>query len=143
LVDHASFALAQLGTNARTAGDAAQAEEHFRGALAMADAASASWPAAHARVLLARVLEEAGDMGTAEALYRSVVEWSETPRTRLVRESLFLVLAGSPAAEALLGLSRLAAARGDDSAGSPQGAAATIGERDRASPDVIRGAVPT
>jgi hypothetical protein len=62
----------------------------------MAEAASKSRLAAHARVQLARVLEAAGDADTAETLYGSVVEWSQTPRPRQVRELLFVVLAGSP-----------------------------------------------
>jgi len=94
-------------------------------------------------VLLARVLEATGDLNKAETVYRSVVEWSQTPRPRHVRESLFFVLAGSPGREALRGLARLAAARGlDASSGRPAGAA-RMGERDRASPDGLRGAIAT
>jgi hypothetical protein len=76
--------------------DTRQAEELCRRALAMAEAASTSRLAAHARVQLARVLEAAGDADIAETLYGSVVEWSQTPRPRQVRELLFVVLAGSP-----------------------------------------------
>jgi hypothetical protein len=94
--DHASFALAQLGSNPLARGDTYQAEELCRRALAMAEAASGPWLAAHARVQLARVQERAGDTDTAETLYRRVVEWSQTPRPRQVRESLFVGLAGSP-----------------------------------------------
>ena len=68
--DHATFALARLGSNALERGDTRRAEELFRQALAMAEAASTSWLAAHARVQLARVLEAAGDADTAETLYR-------------------------------------------------------------------------
>jgi tetratricopeptide (TPR) repeat protein len=142
-LDHAAFALAQLGANAYAAGDTARAEELSRRALAMAEANSTPWLAAHARVLLARVLEATGDLNTADTVYRSVVEWSQTPRPRHVRESLFLVLAGSPGREALRGVARLAAACGDDASGSRQVGAATTGERDRASPDGIRGAIAT
>jgi hypothetical protein len=100
-----------------------------------------SWLAAHARVQLARVLAAAGDTDIPETLYRSVVEWSETPRPRQVRESLFVVLAGSPGAAALRGLARLAAARGDDAAADHLHArAAAIAERDHASHDTPRGA---
>jgi hypothetical protein len=68
------------------------------------------------------------------------VTWSQTPRPRQVRESLFVVLAGSPGT-ALLGLARLAAAPGDDdAANNPQAHAAAIAERDRASPDAPQGA---
>jgi hypothetical protein len=49
-----------------------QAEELCRRALAMAEAASTSRLAAHARVKLARVLEAAGDADTAETLDRRV-----------------------------------------------------------------------
>jgi hypothetical protein len=62
----------------------------------MAEAPSKSRLAAHARLQLARVHEAAGDADTAEALYRSVAEWSQTPRLRQVRELLYVVLAGSP-----------------------------------------------
>jgi hypothetical protein len=82
----------------------------------MAEAASTSRLAAHARVELARVLEAAGDADTAETLYGSVVEWLQASRPRQVRELIFVVLAGSPWGAALWGLGRLAAARGDDDA---------------------------
>jgi hypothetical protein len=78
------------------AGTRARPRVLCRRALAMAEAASKSRLAAHARVQLARVLEAAGDADTAETLYGSVVEWSQTPRPRQVRELLFVVLAGSP-----------------------------------------------
>ena len=66
----------------------------------------------------------AGDAQTAERLYREVLEWSQTQRPHQARESLFVALAGSPAAAALRGLAELAEARGDtaaadDSAGAP------------------------
>jgi predicted ATPase/DNA-binding SARP family transcriptional activator len=139
--DHASFALARLGSNAFSSGDLHHAEEFSKRALAAAEAASTPWLAAHARVQLARVLEAAGDADTAETLYRSVVEWSQTPRPRQVRESLFVGLAGSPGAAALRGLARLAAARGDGEAADDLHArAAAMAERDRASPDALRGA---
>ena len=139
--DHASFALAQLGSIALERGDTRLAEELCRQVLAMAEAASTSWLAAHARMQLARVLEAAGDADTAEMLYRTVVEWSQTPRPRQARESLFVVLAGSPGAAALRGMARLAGARGDDAAADDlQGRAGAMAERDRASPDALRGA---
>lgn len=86
------------------------AEELFRRSLATAEAARAPWFAAHARANLARVLAAAGD---AESLYQNVLEWSRTPRPRQARDSLNIALAGSPAANALLGLAELADARGD------------------------------
>ena len=139
--DHASFALAQLGSNALARGDTHQAEELCRRALAMAEAASTPWLAAHARVQLAHVQERAGDTDTAETLYRKVVEWSQTPRPRQVRESLFVRHAASPGAAALHGLARLAAVRGhDDAAEDLQARAAVTAERDRASPDLQQGA---
>ena len=66
-VDHVSFALARLGANALARGDPGQAEELCRRALAMAEAASTSRLAAHARVQLARVLEAAGAAGREAA----------------------------------------------------------------------------
>jgi hypothetical protein len=48
--------------------DTRQAEELCRRALAMAEAASTSRLATHARVQLARVLEAAGDADIAETL---------------------------------------------------------------------------
>jgi predicted ATPase/DNA-binding SARP family transcriptional activator len=137
--DHVCFALVRLGSNALARGDTGQAEEFCRRALAMAEAASKSRLAAHARVQLARVHEAAADADTADTLYRSVVEWSQAPRPRQVRELLFVVLAGSPGAAALGGLARLAAARGDDDAANDlQARAAAMAARDRASPDALR-----
>jgi predicted ATPase/DNA-binding SARP family transcriptional activator len=142
--DHISFALVRLGSTALARGDTGQAEALCRRALAMAEAASTSRLAAHARVELARVLEAAGDTDTAQTLYHSVVEWSETPRPRHVRELLFVVLAGSPGAAALRGLARRAAARGDDDAADDlQARAAAMAARDRASPDALQGAAVT
>jgi hypothetical protein len=140
--DHVSFALAQLGSDALTRGDTRQAEELCRQALVTAEAASASWLAAHARVQLAHALEAAGDADSAETLYGTVVEWSsQTPRPRQVRESLFVELGGSPGAAALRGLAQLTAARGDgDAADDLQVRAAAMAERDRASPAALRGA---
>jgi hypothetical protein len=139
--DHVSFAMAQLGSDALTRGDTPQAEELCRQALVTAEAASASWLAAHARVQLAQALEAAGDADSAETLYGTVVEWSQTPRPRQVRESLFVELGGSPGAAALRGLAQLTAARGDgDAADDLQARAAAMAERDRASPAALRGA---
>jgi predicted ATPase/DNA-binding SARP family transcriptional activator len=140
--DHVSFALAQLGSDALTRGDTRQAEELCRQALVTAEAASASWLAAHARVQLAQALEAAGDADSAETLYGTVVEWSsQTPRPRQVRESLFVELGGSPGAAALRGLAQLTAARGDcDAADDLQARAAAMAERDRAAPTALRGA---
>jgi tetratricopeptide (TPR) repeat protein len=140
--DHVSFALAQLGSDALTRGDTRQAEELCRQALVTAEAASASWLAAHARVQLAQALEAAGDADSAETLYGTVVEWSsQTPRPRQARESLFVELGGSPGAAALRGLAQITAARGDgDAADDLQARAAAMAERDRASPAALRGA---
>ena len=67
------------------------------------------------------------------------MKWSQTPRPRQVRESLFVVLAGSPGAAALRGLARLAAACGDDEAANDlQARAAAMAARDRASPDALQ-----
>ena len=114
--DHASFALAGLGSVAVASGNLDEAEAHYRRALAVAEAASASWLVAHAKVGLAQVLAEAGDAESATSLYRSVIAWSEEPRQRASREALFIALVGSPATTALVGLAELADARGDRSA---------------------------
>ena len=106
-VDHAAFALAGLGWNAFASGDLRKAEELERQALAAAEAARSPWTAAHARVRLARVLATAGDADTAEALYRDVLEWSDTQRPHGARESLFLALAEDPGAAARAGLDDL------------------------------------
>jgi predicted ATPase/DNA-binding SARP family transcriptional activator len=116
LPDHAAFALARLGSNARAGGDLVQAEELERRALVTAEAAQSAWVAAHARVELALVLAADGDVDTAERLYRNVLEWSEVERPRQAREVLFVTLAGSPGAAALLGLAEIADARGDGAA---------------------------
>jgi hypothetical protein len=111
--DHAAFALCALGSNAFAGGDLHEAEELQRQALAAADAADATWVAAHARVQLGRIAAATGDADTAESLYRRVLDWSQLQRPHQARESLFVALAGSPATAALLGLAEIAEARGD------------------------------
>jgi predicted ATPase/DNA-binding SARP family transcriptional activator len=111
--EHASFALTGLGSVACVNGNLDEAEAHSRRALAVAEAASASWLVAHAKAWLARALEAAGDRESAERLYRAVVAWSEEARPRMAREALFVALAGSPGTRALLGLAEIAEARGD------------------------------
>jgi tetratricopeptide (TPR) repeat protein len=105
--DHAAFALAGLGWVAFAGGDLRNAEELERRALAAAEAARSPWTAAHARVRLARVLVAAGAADTAEELYRDVLEWSDMPRPREARESLFLTLAEDPGTAARAGLDDL------------------------------------
>ena len=107
--DHAAFALAGLGANALASGDLREAEELEGQALATAEAAEASWVAAHARVQLGRIAAASGDADGAERLYREVLEWSQLQRPHQARESLFLALAGSPATAARRGLEEIAA----------------------------------
>jgi predicted ATPase/DNA-binding SARP family transcriptional activator len=114
--EHASFALAGLGSTARATGDLHEAEELQRQALATAEAAQAPWTAAHARIQLARIAAGRGDTHTAERQYRQVLERSQTQRPRQAREILILALAEPPATAALLGLAELADARGDTAA---------------------------
>jgi predicted ATPase len=114
--EHASFALTGLGSIAFAHGDFGEAEARYRRALAVADDASASWLVADAKARLAQVRAAAGDPEGAERLYRDVVVWSEEPRRHEAREALFIALAGSPAARALLGLAELADAVGDSEA---------------------------
>jgi tetratricopeptide (TPR) repeat protein len=111
--DHCSFAFAGLGSIALASGDLHDAEALARRALVAAEAARALWAAAHARVLLGRVLSVTGDQDSAERLYRTVVEWSERKRPHQARETLFLALAGSPGAAALAELAELADAQGE------------------------------
>jgi predicted ATPase/DNA-binding SARP family transcriptional activator len=111
--DHAAFALSALGSNAFAGGDLREAEELQRQALATADAADATWVAAHARVQLGRIAAATGDADTAESLYRRVLEWSQLQRPHQARESLFVARAGTPATAALLGLAEIAEDRGD------------------------------
>jgi tetratricopeptide (TPR) repeat protein len=99
--DHAAFALSGLGSLAFSDGDLPAAEELQRQALVTAETAGATWTAAHARIGLARVLAAGGDGDAAETLYRDVRAWSELHRPHRARESLFLLLAGDPAAAAL------------------------------------------
>jgi tetratricopeptide (TPR) repeat protein len=106
--DHAAFALAALGSAALAGGDVEEAEELERRALAVAEAANAAWVAAHVRVQLGRIAAAAGDTETAGGLYREVLEWSHAQRPHGPRESLFLALAGSPAASAERALAELA-----------------------------------
>jgi hypothetical protein len=110
--DHGAFALARLGAHALASGGLREAEQLFRRALAAADAARAPWVTAYARVELGRARAAAGDAETAEKLYRQALDWSAGPRSHRARESLFVVIAGSPASGALLGLADLAADRG-------------------------------
>ncbi len=112
--DHASFALTGLGSIAFAKGNLGEAEAQYRRALAVADAASASWLVAHAKAKLAHVLEAVDDDETAATLYRDVIAWSEEPRRHEPREALFIALAGSPATAALLGLAEIAEGRGDN-----------------------------
>jgi predicted ATPase/DNA-binding SARP family transcriptional activator len=108
--DHASFALAGLGSIARARGELPQAEALYRRALSVAEANSEVWAAAHARVGLARVLEARGDPATAETLCRSVIEWAQARRPHQARESLFVALVGDPAEAAELALGTVALA---------------------------------
>jgi predicted ATPase/DNA-binding SARP family transcriptional activator len=105
--DHVAFALSGLASCALARGDLRHAEELERRALATAKEARADWSAAHARVGLGRILAAAGDTETAARLYRNVLEWSQRPRQHGPRESLFLALAGDPAAAASVGLAAL------------------------------------
>ncbi|MFD1507066.1 AfsR/SARP family transcriptional regulator [Georgenia yuyongxinii] len=105
--DHAAFALSGLASSALAGGDVTQAEELERRALATAEAARASWAAAHARVELGRILAAAGDAKTAAKLYRTVLAWSKARRAHGPRESLFVVLSQDPAAAAAVGLAGL------------------------------------
>ena len=116
LTDHTAFALARLGLLALEKGDQHQAEELCRRAFAAADAEISPWTAAYTRVQLGHVLAAAGDTDTAARLYWTALESSELPQPHRARESLQLMLAGSPATAALLGLAELADARGDTAA---------------------------
>lgn len=107
LLDHAAFALVGLGSSALSRGDLQRAAELQRQALDVAEAAGGWAAAAYARVELGRVLIARGDVHAAENLFRSVVEWSEQPRARQARESLFVALAGSPGVRALLALAEM------------------------------------
>jgi predicted ATPase/DNA-binding SARP family transcriptional activator len=114
--DHASFALSGLGSVAFANANFDEAEAQYRRALAVADAASASWLVAHVKARLAQVGAAVGDAESAATLYRSVVAWSREPRRHDAREALFIALVGSPATAALVGLAELADARGDSAA---------------------------
>lgn len=107
--DHAAFALAGLGRQALAKGNLREAEELQRQALATAEAAQSTWVAAHARVELAGIAAAAEVSDEAAALYREVVEWSESARPHLARESLFVALGGDPAAAARRGLAGIVA----------------------------------
>ncbi len=107
--DHAAFALARLGANALANGDVGGAEDLQRQALAVAEAAQATWVVAHVRLQLGRIAAARGDGEGAERLYREVLEWAEAGRPHLGRESLFDALAGNPAAAARAGLEEIAA----------------------------------
>ena len=61
------------------------------------------------RVQLARIAAAAGDAENAARLYGQVLEWSLPERPHHARESLFVALAGSPAAAAKLGREEMTA----------------------------------
>jgi predicted ATPase/DNA-binding SARP family transcriptional activator len=105
--DHAAFALAGLGSNARASGNLHEAEELLRQALATAEASHAALAASQARVQLARIAADGGDVAAAARLYQGVLAASQAERPHEARESLFLALAGSPATAAELGLAEL------------------------------------
>jgi tetratricopeptide (TPR) repeat protein len=105
--DHAAFALVGLGTHALAEGDLGKAEELERQALETASAAHAASIAAYARNVLAQIAAASGDGSGARQLYQQVLEWSRTERRHEARESLFLALAGDPAAAAERGLAEL------------------------------------
>ncbi len=111
--DHAAFALACEASLAFAGGDVVGAEGLARRALSTAEAVEALWPAALARVQLARCAAATGDADAAESLYREVIDWSQAERPHQAREALFVALAGSPVTPALLGLAELAETRGD------------------------------
>jgi hypothetical protein len=56
---------------------------------------------------LAQIAAASGDGPRARQRYRQVLEWSQTERPHEARESLFLALAGDPAAAAERGLAKL------------------------------------
>jgi predicted ATPase/DNA-binding SARP family transcriptional activator len=127
--DHAAFALSGLGSVALANASFDEAEAQYRRALAVADAASASWLVAHVKARLAQVGAAVGDAESAAILYRSVVAWSREPRRHDAREALFIALVGSPAKAALVGLAELADARGDGAAADELRAEAGLAPR--------------
>ena len=96
--DHASFALAGLGSTAYARGDLDEAAAFLRRALAVAEDASLSWLAALARARLARVLEASGDVEAAQTLSRSASVAG--PVSHHGREALFVALADDAAPRA-------------------------------------------
>ncbi|HTS73319.1 MAG TPA: hypothetical protein VMG74_06385, partial [Gaiellaceae bacterium] len=105
--DHAAFALVRLGAIALANGDLHEAEELQLQALATAEVAQATLVAAQARVQLARIAAASGDAEEAGRLYREVIAWSTVERPHQARESLFVALAGNPAAPAESGLAEI------------------------------------
>jgi hypothetical protein len=66
-------------------------------------ASLASQATRSARGLLSRRIAASSGHGLRSPTWAHCVKWSQTPRPRQVRESLFVVLAGSPGAAALRG----------------------------------------
>ena len=106
--DHAAFALAGLGSNTFAKGDLPEAEELQRQALATAEAAEATWVAAHARVQLARIAAATENADDSREPVPRVLEWAPLQRPHQARESLFVALAGNPATAAERGLADIA-----------------------------------
>jgi hypothetical protein len=118
-----------------------QAEELCRRALAMAEAASTSRLAAHARVELAPFTRRPATRTPPRRCMgercRVVANAPAAPSSRVALRRA----RRQPRGAALWALARLAAARGDDDAADNlQVRAAAMAERDRASPDALRGA---
>ena len=105
--DHAAFALVRLGAIALANDDLRKAEELQLQALATAEVAQATLVAAQARVQLARIAAASGNAEEAARLYREVIAWSTIERPHQARESLFVALAGNPAAAAESGLAEI------------------------------------
>jgi predicted ATPase/DNA-binding SARP family transcriptional activator len=105
--DQASFALAGLAAVRFSLGDRSEATALLQRAVGVAADVPAPWLLAHANARLAHLLRATGDAAGAASLYRQVIEWSQAPRRREVREAFFIALVGSPASAALVGLAEL------------------------------------
>ncbi|MBM2623784.1 winged helix-turn-helix domain-containing protein [Actinoplanes sp. LDG1-06] len=112
LPHYVAFVRTELGRLAVLDGDLDRARSLLTDAVREAEAGDSRWQAALARCGLAEALLAGGDVEAAETLFGEVRAWAESPGARRTRATFFTALGGSPYGRCLLGLARIAEARG-------------------------------
>jgi hypothetical protein len=122
--------------NGERRNDLGAAQDAYRRALELAGRIGFADHISFALVRLGSNALARGDTRQAEERCRVVADATAAPSSRLALRRA----RRQPRAAALRGLARLAAARGDDDAADDlQARAAAMAERDRASPEALRG----